>query len=213
MEIPSASDCAKSRAQDDSADDGCDATETDATDNPEICATDNRATSVCDTTGTSTAETTVTSASNTAGTGANDIPQTSPEKTDVTEDKDPSEVPSSSESDKPAANTSLVYSRTSQENPDSLEPGTLTEGDQSGQAESSAVPQVAVVGVDTDMFALQISGIPPGIHEDLVRNFFQSKRHGGEIEHLELKLNVGIAFITFKDIKGSVHIHLCFKLS
>ena len=69
-----------------------------------------------------------------------------------------------------------------------------------------SLPQSSIDQEATDgkQCVIQVTGLPRGIPVDFVRSFFESFRSsgGGPTESIEMKTEMGIAFISYKDPLG-----------
>ena len=57
---------------------------------------------------------------------------------------------------------------------------------------------------DENSKTIKVSGLPASTTKDSIMNYFENKRRsgGGEVETVDLNLEAGVAFVTFKDIGG-----------
>ena len=53
---------------------------------------------------------------------------------------------------------------------------------------------------------IKVAGLPTSTTKDSIWNYFENKRRsgGGEVETVDMKLEAGVAFVTFKDIDGKL---------
>jgi len=53
---------------------------------------------------------------------------------------------------------------------------------------------------------IEVAGLPASTTKDAILNYFENERRsgGGEVETVDLKLEAGVAFVTFKDIGGKL---------
>lgn len=60
--------------------------------------------------------------------------------------------------------------------------------------------------MDENSKTIEVSGLPASMTKDSIWNYFENKRRsgGGEVETVDLKLEAGVAFVTFKDIGGKL---------
>lgn len=61
-------------------------------------------------------------------------------------------------------------------------------------------------GRDENSKTIEVTGLSASTTKDSILNYFENKRRsgGGEIETFDLKVKVGVAFVTFKDIGGEL---------
>ena len=59
---------------------------------------------------------------------------------------------------------------------------------------------------DEDSKTIEVAGLPASTTKDSILNYFENKRRsgGGEVETVDLRLEAGVAFVTFKDIDGKL---------
>jgi len=57
---------------------------------------------------------------------------------------------------------------------------------------------------DENSKTIKVSGLPASTTKDSILNYFENKRRsgGGEVETVDLNLEAGVAFVTFKDTGG-----------
>lgn len=60
--------------------------------------------------------------------------------------------------------------------------------------------------MDENSKTIEVAGLPASTTKDSIWNYFENKRRsgGGEVETVDLKLEAGVAFVTFKDIGGKL---------
>jgi len=53
---------------------------------------------------------------------------------------------------------------------------------------------------------IEVAGLSASTTKDSIWNYFENERRsgGGEVETVDLKLEAGVAFVTFKDIGGKL---------
>ena len=59
---------------------------------------------------------------------------------------------------------------------------------------------------DENIKTIEVAGLPGSTTKDSILNYFENKRRsgGGEVETVDLRHEVGVAFVTFKDIGGKM---------
>ena len=59
---------------------------------------------------------------------------------------------------------------------------------------------------DENSKTIKVAGLPASTTQDSILNYFENKRRsgGGEVETVDLRLEAGLAFVTFKDIGGKL---------
>ena len=60
---------------------------------------------------------------------------------------------------------------------------------------------------DENTKTIEVAGLPRTTTKDSILNYFENKRRsgGGEVETVDLRLEAGVAFVTFKDIGGKLN--------
>ena len=60
---------------------------------------------------------------------------------------------------------------------------------------------------DENTKTIEVTGFPGSTTKDSILNYFENKRRsgGGEVETVDLRLEAGVAFVTFKDIGGKLN--------
>ena len=60
---------------------------------------------------------------------------------------------------------------------------------------------------DENSKTIEVAGLPASATKYSILNYFENKRRsgGGEVETVDLRLEAGVAFVTFKDIGGKLN--------